>query len=199
MLGQHRIDAGAFVGVERDPRRGGVFVEAGDAAGAGDRHDVLAPMQQPRQRELRRRAAARLRKGGDGVDQRAVCAIDCAVRRVRNALALLRERYAETLPIVALAEAGHMRPSALYAHFRDVTGMSPLQFQKRLRLQEARRLMLGEGLDAAEAGHRVGYESASHFSREYRRLFGAPPRREVATAHVVDRLIAREPASPNER
>ncbi len=79
-----------------------------------------------------------------------------------------------------------MSPSALYAHFQKVTGLSPLQFQKRLRLQEARRLMLSDGLDAAAAGHRVGYESPSHFSREYRRLFGAPPRREVATAHATD-------------
>jgi AraC-like DNA-binding protein len=60
-----------------------------------------------------------------------------------------------------------------------VTGLSPLQYQKRLRLQEARRLMLGEALDAAEASFRVGYESPSHFNREYRRLFGAPPRRDI--------------------
>ncbi|TXI48046.1 MAG: AraC family transcriptional regulator [Lysobacter sp.] len=140
---------------------------------------LLAPL-------ILREIHVRLLTGEMGARLRAVCAIDGAARRVGNALALLRERYAETLPIAALAEAAHMSPSALYAHFRDVTGMSPLQFQKRLRLQEARRLMLGEGLDAAEAGHRVGYESASHFSREYRRLFGAPPRREVATAHVVD-------------
>jgi AraC-like DNA-binding protein len=63
-----------------------------------------------------------------------------------------------------------------------VTGLSPLQYQKRLRLQEARRLMLGEGLDAAEAGFRVGYESPSQFNREYRRLFGAPPRRDLNTS-----------------
>ena len=74
-----------------------------------------------------------------------------------------------------------MSPSALHHHFKTVTAMSPLQYQKRLRLQEARRLMLGEGLDAAEAGFRVGYESPSQFSREYRRLFGAPPCRNVAS------------------
>ncbi len=62
--------------------------------------------------------------------------------------------------------------------------MSPLQYQKRLRLQEARRLMLGEGLDAAEAAFRVGYESPSQFSREYRRMFGAPPRQDVAALRV---------------
>jgi AraC-like DNA-binding protein len=62
--------------------------------------------------------------------------------------------------------------------------MSPLQYQKRLRLQEARRLMLGDGCDAAQAAYRVGYESPSQFSREYRRLYGAPPRRDVATLKV---------------
>jgi AraC-like DNA-binding protein len=74
-----------------------------------------------------------------------------------------------------------MSPSALHLHFKSVTAMSPLQYQKRLRLQEARRLMLGEGLDAAEAAFRVGYESPSQFSRAYRRMFGAPPRQDVST------------------
>ena len=77
-----------------------------------------------------------------------------------------------------------MSPSALHLHFKSVTAMSPLQYQKRLRLQEARRLMLGEGLDAAEAAFRVGYESPSQFSREYRRMFGAPPRQDVAGLKV---------------
>jgi AraC-like DNA-binding protein len=71
-----------------------------------------------------------------------------------------------------------MSTSALQ-HFRTVTGMSPLQYQKQLRLQEARRLMLTQAVDAAVAGHRVGYESSSQFSREYRRPFGAPPVRDV--------------------
>jgi AraC-like DNA-binding protein len=68
----------------------------------------------------------------------------------------------------------------LHQHFKSVTAMSPLQFQKQLRLHQARRLMLAEGLDAASAGLRVGYDSPSQFSREYRRLFGAPPRAEIA-------------------
>ncbi len=77
-----------------------------------------------------------------------------------------------------------MSPSAFFLHFKGMTAMSPLQYQKRLRLQEARRLMLGEGLDAAGAAFRVGYESPSQFSREYRRTFGAPPRRDVAALKV---------------
>ena len=83
--------------------------------------------------------------------------------------------------VEALAGQVRLSPSAFHLHFKAVTGMSPLQYQKQLRLQEARRLMLGEGLDAAEAAYRVGYESPSQFSREYRRLFGAPPRRDVVT------------------
>jgi AraC-like DNA-binding protein len=72
-----------------------------------------------------------------------------------------------------------MSVSGFHHHFRAVTAMSPLQFQKRMRLQEARHLMLAEDLDAASAGYRVGYSDASHFTREYKRLFGAPPMRDV--------------------
>jgi AraC-like DNA-binding protein len=73
-----------------------------------------------------------------------------------------------------------MSVSGFHQHFKSVTAMSPLQFQKQIRLQEARRLMLGEDLDAASAGHRVGFENASYFNREYKKLFGAPPQRDVA-------------------
>jgi AraC-like DNA-binding protein len=72
-----------------------------------------------------------------------------------------------------------MSVSGFHHHFKAVTAMSPLQFQKQMRLQEARRLMLGEHLDAASAGYRVGYDDASHFNREYKRLFGLPPLRDV--------------------
>ena len=78
-----------------------------------------------------------------------------------------------------------MSPSAFHLHFKAVTALSPLQYQKRLRLQAARLLMLGDGFDAAETAFRVGYESPSQFSREYRRMFGAPPRRDVV-AHKLD-------------
>ena len=78
-----------------------------------------------------------------------------------------------------------MSASSLHQRFKAATSMSPLQFQKQLRLQEARRLMLSEGEDAAAASHRVGYESPSQFSREYRRLFGAPPHREIVAARSV--------------
>ena len=72
-----------------------------------------------------------------------------------------------------------MSVSGFHHHFKAVTAMSPLQFQKHIRLQEARRLMLGQGLDAANAGYRVGYNDAAHFNREYKKLFGIPPMRDV--------------------
>jgi len=99
-------------------------------------------------------------------------------QRVRDAIGWLRAHFAEPLHIDEFARHVHMSPSSLHHHFKAVTAMSPLQFQKQLRLQEARRLLLSEGVDAATAGHRVGYESASQFSREYSRLFGAPPARD---------------------
>ena len=102
-----------------------------------------------------------------------------ACSAVARAIDLLRTRYAEALSIEELADVAHMSASSLHHRFKEVTAMSPVQFQKHLRLHEARRLMLVEGLEAAAAAHRVGYESPSQFSREYRRLFGAPPKREI--------------------
>jgi AraC-like DNA-binding protein len=100
--------------------------------------------------------------------------------RIVRAIEWLKQRYAAPLRIEELAEAVHMSPSALHHRFKAVTAMSPLQYQKQLRLHEARRMMFSDGLESATAAHRVGYESASQFSREYRRLFGAPPRAEIA-------------------
>jgi transcriptional regulator GlxA family with amidase domain len=100
--------------------------------------------------------------------------------RIVRAIEWLKQRYAAPLRIEDLAEAVHMSPSALHHRFKAVTAMSPLQYQKHLRLHEARRLMFANGVECATAGHLVGYESASQFSREYRRLFGAPPRAEIA-------------------
>jgi AraC-like DNA-binding protein len=101
-------------------------------------------------------------------------------QRIVRAIEWLKQRYAAPLRIEELAGAVHMSASALHHRFKAVTAMSPLQYQKHLRLHEARRLMFADGIDCATAGHRVGYESPSQFSREYRRLFGAPPRTEIA-------------------
>jgi AraC-like DNA-binding protein len=82
-----------------------------------------------------------------------------------------------------------MSASSLHEHFKSVTAMSPLQYQKQLRLQEARRLMLGGAIDAATAAFRVGYESPSQFSREYRRLFGDPPARDISRLRASPELF----------
>ena len=100
-------------------------------------------------------------------------------QQIAKTVAWLKQHYAEVVEVEKLAARAHMSPSTFRQHFRDITGVSPLQYQKQLRLQEARRLMLIDMTDAATAAHRVGYESASQFSREYSRLFGAPPLRDT--------------------
>lgn len=100
--------------------------------------------------------------------------------RIALAISWLRENYAAPLDVAELAGRVNMAPSTFNRHFRQVTGLSPLQFRTQLRLYEAERLMLVEGMYAAQAALKVGYESGSQFSREYRRHFGAPPRRDVA-------------------
>ena len=111
---------------------------------------------------------------------------DSHVRRVARAVAVLRRDYARRLPVEGLAELAGMSPSSFHHHFRAVTSLTPLQFQKQLRLIEARRMMLAEGASASQAAHTVGYESVQQFTREYGRMFGLPPVREVQAAH--DRL-----------
>jgi AraC-like DNA-binding protein len=100
-------------------------------------------------------------------------------RRIAKAIAWLHQEFDQPLRIDDIAQELGMSVSSFHHHFKAVTAMSPLQFQKQIRLQEARRLMLGEDLDAASAGYRVGYNDASHFNREYKRLFGLPPLRDV--------------------
>jgi AraC-like DNA-binding protein len=113
---------------------------------------------------------------------RALAVAESHAQRIARAIELVKRRFAEPLRIDDVAEAAHMSASSLHQHFKQVTSMSPLQYQKKLRLHHARQLMMAEGLDAAVAAHRVGYESPSQFSREYRRLFGAPPRTEIQQA-----------------
>jgi AraC-like DNA-binding protein len=98
---------------------------------------------------------------------------------IARAVKRLRQDFDQPLRMEYLAQELGMSVSGLHHHFKAVTALSPLQFQKRLRLQEARRLMLGEDLDAASAAYRVGYRDASHFNREYKSLFGVPPMRDV--------------------
>lgn len=101
------------------------------------------------------------------------------MHRIAQAIEKIKTGFAATLRVEELAQLANMSPSSFHHHFKEVTAMSPLQYQKRLRLLEARRLMLSEQTSAAQAAYRVGYESSSQFSREYARMFGVPPARDV--------------------
>lgn len=115
---------------------------------------------------------------------------DGHVQRVARAVAVMRAEYSQRLPVERLAALAGMSPSSFHQHFRAVTSLSPLQFQKQLRLIEARRLMLSEGLSASHAAFTVGYESVSQFTREYGRLFGLPPVRDTVAAKGNARAVA---------
>jgi AraC-like DNA-binding protein len=117
----------------------------------------------------------RVLKGDEGFRLRQIANGSSHATRIAKTIDWLRQHFREPLKVDELASQANMSASAFHEHFREMTAMSPLQFQKQLRLQEARQLLLSESLDAATAGHRVGYESPSQFSREYSRLFGAPP------------------------
>src|SRR5262245_48243905 len=128
---------------------------------------------------VRRELVYRLLVGAQGDRLRHIAALGGHTHRIAKAIDRLRTDFDQPLRIEAIAREVGMSVSGFHHHFKAVTAMSPLQFQKQLRLQEARRLMLGEARDAASAGYRGGYDDASHFSREYKRLFGAPPARDV--------------------
>jgi AraC-like DNA-binding protein len=134
---------------------------------------VLAPL-------LMKEILYRLLTGEQGGHLRRIASENSETQRIARAIQWLRQNYAQPIRVEDVAREACMSPSGLFHHFKAVTAMSPLQYQKQLRLQEARRLMLGEALDATTASYRVGYESPSQFSREYSRFFGAPPRRDIA-------------------
>ncbi|MBH8561876.1 AraC family transcriptional regulator [Nostoc sp. CENA67] len=121
----------------------------------------------------------RLLMGEQGSRLRHIAVLSGYTHHIARAIERLRKDFNQPLRIENIARDLGMSVSGFHHHFKSVTAMSPLQFQKQLRLQEARRLMLGENLDATSAAYRVGYDDASHFNREYKRLFGAPPMRDV--------------------
>lgn len=107
------------------------------------------------------------------------------VQKIGRAVAILRRDFARPLRVETLAEAAGMSPSSFHQHFKSITSLSPLQFQKQLRLIEARRLMLAEECAPGMAAFSVGYESVTQFTREYARMFGLPPVRETQAARAV--------------
>jgi transcriptional regulator GlxA family with amidase domain len=135
----------------------------------------------------------RLLSGEQGEYLRRIALSGTQANRVAKAISWLKQNYMAPLRVEQLAEIARMGVSTLHHHFRAMTAMSPLQYQKHLRLHHARELMLSEAADAATAAFRVGYESATQFSREYRRMFGAPPMRHIK---AIQRLnsVERAPA-----
>lgn len=140
-----------------------------------DRPESIAPLAPL----IRREILYRLLTGPHGPTLRHMARVDSHLGQIGRAIAHIRGGFERPLRIDDIAAAAGMSSSSLHAHFKAVTRMTPLDYQKQLRLQEARRLMLAEGASAGSAGFAVGYESPSQFSREYRRLFGAPPRADI--------------------
>jgi AraC-like DNA-binding protein len=128
---------------------------------------------------LAREIIYRLLIGVQGSRLRQIAVLDGYTHHIVKAVDRLRQDFNQPLRIESIAKDLGMSVSGFHHHFKSVTAMSPLQFQKQLRLQEARRLMLGKNLDATSAAYRVGYDDTSHFNREYKRLFGEPPMRDV--------------------
>ena len=150
---------------------------------------VLAPL-------IEREILYRLMVSEQGSRLWQIAAMGSQGQRIARAIDWLKVHAADELRVEQLAASVQMSTSTFHHHFKALTAMSPLQFQKNLRLHEARRLMLAEQIDASTAAFRVGYESASQFGREYHRLFGAPPLRDIARVRgPVVRATARRQAS----
>lgn len=143
-----------------------------------DRPAALSLLQAPLIRELHYWLLA----GRHGAAVRRIGWTDSHAQRIARAVALLRAEFASPLPVSRLAAVAGMSRSAFHQHFRAVTSLSPTQFQKQLRLIEARRLMAAEALSASRAAFAVGYESVPQFTRDYGRMFGASPVRDVKAA-----------------
>jgi AraC-like DNA-binding protein len=133
---------------------------------------ILAPM-------IIREIYYRLLKGEQGESVRQIATSGSNMQRIAEVIQFIKADFTQPMRVEDLARHASMSPSSFHHHFKQVTSMSPLQYQKQLRLLQARRLMLAENSDAANAAYQVGYESPSQFSREYSRMFGAPPIRDI--------------------
>jgi len=138
---------------------------------------ILAPL-------IERELLYRLLTSEQGMRLRHMAMSESQSNKIARAIDYLKQNYTRALRIETLANHVSMSVSSLHHHFKAVTSMSPLQYQKQLRLQEARSLMIRQAADVTSAAYSVGYESPSHFSRDYSRLFGAPPSRDIASLQV---------------
>ena len=175
--------------VPDEPRRG-LFLEKSDSQLLDTMLRLVRLLETPRDIGILaplalRELYYRLLRGREGQRLYEIALIDSPTHRVTHAIDWLNQHYAEPLRIDELARVANLGTSTLHHRFKAVTAMSPLQYQKQLRLQEARRLMINEGLDVSSACYRVGYESPSQFSREYSRHFGSPPSKDVSRARHI--------------
>lgn len=174
MLPAQRISAHhkAVAAVKADPRVLHAFLRLLHLLDEPEEIPVMAPL-------IIQEIHHRLLLGPQGEWLRAVCASGSRTNQIARAITWLREHYKEQLQVEALAHSVSMATSTFHRHFKEVTGSSPLQFQKQLRLHEAKRLMLFDKYDVNNAAYAVGYESSTQFIREYKREFGTSPRRDV--------------------
>ena len=171
-----RLGTGSYKGMavaDVDPEVLDAFLRLAELLEKPEQIPVLAPM-------IIREVHYRLLIGPQGKRLRMVNTLGTQSNQIAKSITWLRDNYKEPLQVDELARKVNMATSTFHRHFREVTTLSPLQFQKRLRLYEAQRLMLAENEDAAVAALAVGYESPTQFNREYRRLFGEPPHRHVS-------------------
>ncbi|WP_313514704.1 AraC family transcriptional regulator [Pseudomonas sp.] len=178
----------AETGVPQPPRSQssrGLFVERVDSPLLDAMSRLLRLLETPKDIPtlaplIIREIYYRLLQSPQGARLQEIAIVDSQSHRIARAIEWLNQHYHRPLRIDDLAQVVNLSSSTLHHRFKSMTAMSPLQYQKQLRLQEARRLMITEGLDASAAGYRVGYESPSQFSREYSRQYGAPPLRDLA-------------------
>ncbi|CUI09346.1 AraC family transcriptional regulator [Massilia antarctica] len=166
------------------PRADGVPVQPTDAEVADAALRLMRLLERPASvpvlhAQLVRELHYWLLAGRHGAAIRRLAGPDGHAQRVARAVTLLRAEFAQALPVERLAATAGMSPSSFHHHFRAATSLSPLQFQKHLRLIEARRLMMSDGVSASSAAFAVGYESVSQFTREYGRMFGLPPMKDA--------------------
>jgi AraC-like DNA-binding protein len=182
-ISQLIVDSGLPLNRSRQARKGmavgqltlpllGAFQRLMDLLGEDENITILAPL-------IKREIFFRLLTTDQGPRLQQITASGSHSHQISQAIDWLKNNYTSPLRVKELAADAGMSKSAFHNHFKVMTSMTPLQFQKRLRLNEARRLMLTENLDALTVTYEVGYESPSQFSREYSRLFGAPPLRDI--------------------
>jgi AraC-like DNA-binding protein len=158
---------------EVTPALAGAFERLVDLLDSPEDIPILAPI-------IQKEIVYRLLVGDQGMRLRQIATAGSQSQQIAEVVDWLQDNFTSPLRVEELAKQANMSTSTFHHHFREMTALSPLQYQKQLRLSEARRLMLVDRLDATRAAFQVGYESPSQFSREYSRLFGAPPRRDIS-------------------